>query len=92
MEHIKTEIKLVLPVSDAANLMRVCEAYQGLPMEKREEFANFAEKAADAVVLMEGWADLTEEQRDVFAKAISGLSAGNKIMKEFGRKENEKIA
>ena len=29
-------------------LERVCEAYQKLPMEKREEFANLAEKIADA--------------------------------------------
>lgn len=57
-------------------------------MKKMDE--KLAEKRT--AVLMEGWADLTEEQRDVFAKAISGLSAGNKIMKEFGKKENEKIA
>lgn len=31
-------------------LERVCEAYQKLPMEKREEFANLAEKVADAAV------------------------------------------
>ena len=29
-------------------MKRVCEAYQKLPMEKREEFANLAEKIADA--------------------------------------------
>lgn len=57
-------------------------------MKKMDE--KVAEKRT--AVLMEGWADLTEEQRDGFTSAIKGLSTWNKITKEFGKKENEKIA
>lgn len=81
-------MKIIMEASgNAPDIIRLIAAYDSLPKEKQT--AALSESTA---VLMEGWADLTEEQRDVFAKAISGLSAGNKIMKEFGKKENEKIA
>lgn len=58
-------------------------------MKKMDE--KLAEKRT--AVLMEGWADLTEEQRDGFTNAIKGLSTWNRIAKEFGKKEGkEKIA
>lgn len=61
---------------------------EGSNMKKTDE--KLAEKRT--AVLMESWADLTEEQRDGFANAIKGLSTWNKIVKEYIKKENEKIA
>ena len=81
-------MKIIMEASgNAPDLIRLIAAYDSLPKEKQT-----AALSESMVVLMEGWADLTEEQRDGFTSAIKGLSTWNKITKEFGKKDGKEIA
>ena len=75
METASTTITMG-PGFETPGVVAIIEAYASLPDEKRTLHV-----AMSLASLMKHWAGLTEEQRELYIKAINGLAIYNTLSK-----------